>query len=174
MLGAPEEDVAVSGALANAPSVRAVVEAYPVVRLGAAGKGVEARGGLPVASVEIADAGVGIDDGRSIVATGPPEDSGLRPESGFVPELQLPAAGPKGEMDGAAGWATGAGPVRDGAAVGLEVERGALDAAAPRTFAEMPGAPVATPLSNSSRGSRRCAWISLSRPSSRWKRCSWR
>src|SRR5271157_5207690 len=38
----------------------------------------------------------------------------------------------------------------------------------------VPGAPAftASPLSNSSSGSKRCAWTNFSRPSSRWKRCS--
>ena len=51
----------------------------------------------------------------------------------------------------------------------LGVERGLDDVAGPRALE-----PPEAPLSSSSMGSRRCAWISLSMPSSRWKRCSWR
>jgi len=91
------------------------------------------------------------------------------------PDDQPPVEGPNGEIDGAAGSegnsADRAPTVEAGRELAAtdagaepitELAREAEDAAAGRAPDE-----VETPLSSSSSGINRCAWMSLSRPSSR-------
>lgn len=83
---------------------------------------------------------------------------------------------PNGEIDGAPGWGFGAEFPEAGAEGDEEAGRaGGAEGLAEAGVGDPgrePGPPEATPLSSSSKGRRRCAWTSLSRPSSKWKRCS--
>src|ERR1019366_6585554 len=136
-LGAVEAGAEVSGALASAPSVSVAVSAYPIAGVATAGKGAGSRCWLVDASVAVEG------DGRSIAAIGLAEVLCLR----LGAELQLPGA--NGEMDG--GVAGGEGADAAGEREGLAA-RGVVCAAGVRA-----PAPLATPLSSSSMGSRRCA-----------------
>lgn len=113
-----------------------------------------------------------VEGGRSIVAMG------LESELWRGPEDQPPDEGPNGEMEGAAG-SDGAVAGRPGDAdAGRELavteeEMGADREGAVEADGRVPDEEE-TPLRSSSNGMRRCAWMSLSRPSSRWNRCSWR
>ena len=112
-----------------------------------------ARNGLAAGWLAAADAGA------AMVATEEEFDSDL----GAVSIRKFEAA--NGEMEGGCGAVGAACAEREGGADARGAELGPPD--------RVP-VPAAAPLSNSSSGSRRWAWISLSRPSSKWKRCSWR
>ena len=99
------------------------------------------KGALCTSAVIVGVEAVGV---RSSSATGPAVELCLS----VGPELHPPLPGPKGESGGAAGAADGAG--REGLALG----RGVLCSAELRAPDPVP---LATPLSNSSIGSSRCA-----------------
>ena len=122
-------------------------------------------------------AGASSGEGETPNAVGSIGETVLVPALCRGPEDQPPDEDPKGEMEGAGGSEEGA----PGLADGDEADRGLGNAEAECEdgdegrggVAERP--PVAeeeTPLRSSSSGMRRWAWMSLRRPSSRWKRCS--
>src|SRR5580658_9567959 len=153
----PVGSLAATGAMASDPSVSASAEPTAWTATLSVGNGAGATAARELADLSgAADAWWDRDSNEAAGADG---------AVCFAGEPQLELTEPKGEACGV--WA------------------GAGNAAAGRTGtdgARWPGAaeavratlPWATLLSSSSSGNRRCAWMSLSNASSRWKRCSWR
>ena len=80
----------------------------------------------------------------------------------------------KGENEGVAGGAGGAVERGVEADAGADEVRAGEDGVLGAVLGRLPAGWLERPLRISSMGNRRWAWISLRRPSSRWKRCSWR